>query len=71
MIATLFFSHRPGSVAADFNIVVRELNTTEIAEVNENLPAAMSSIGPVIGEVKATYKSKYSMKIHNCEGSFS
>lgn len=49
-------------MAADFTIVVRELNPTEIAEVNENLPAAMSSIAPVIGDVKTTYTSKYNKR---------
>lgn len=62
IIAQCIFFHRPGSVAADFIVNLQELNPTEIAEVNENLPLAMISIAPVIGEVSATYKSKFKKK---------
>lgn len=60
--ALFIFSLRQGSIAADFIVVVEELNPTEIAEVNEKLPLAMSSIAPVIGEVRATYTSKFNKK---------
>lgn len=56
------WSHRRGSVAADFDVVVQELNPTEIARGNENLPAAMNSIAPVIGEVRSTFRSKLKQK---------
>lgn len=59
IIASFIFPHRQGSVIADFTVVVRELNPAELAEINEKLPSAMSSIAPVIGQVRAAYKSKF------------
>lgn len=48
---------------ADFDVVVQELNPTEIAGVNENLPSTMNSIAPVIGKVSSTYRSEKKYKI--------
>uniref|UniRef100_A0A3B5B4Z1 Adhesion G protein-coupled receptor F7 n=1 Tax=Stegastes partitus TaxID=144197 RepID=A0A3B5B4Z1_9TELE len=54
-----FCSYRPGSVIADFVVQVTEVNATEIAEANKNLPEAMESVAAVIEPVVAQVKSKF------------
>ncbi|XP_026197143.1 uncharacterized threonine-rich GPI-anchored glycoprotein PJ4664.02-like isoform X2 [Anabas testudineus] len=48
---------RQGSVITDFVVQATQVNGSEIAAVNQNLPVAMSSVAPVIGSVSAVYNS--------------
>lgn len=56
---------RPGSVIVDFVVQATEVNVTEIAETNNNLPAAIesSSIATVLGSVAAQYRSPTPLRI--------
>lgn len=42
-----------------------EIVNDEIADANNNLPTALSSVAPVLGKVAAFYKSKFNEKLHN------
>lgn len=52
------FFFRKGSVIADFVVQTQQIIVEEMADANQKLPEAMSSIAPVIGTVTAIYKSK-------------
>lgn len=53
-------SSRQGSVITDYVVQMTEFNNDEIGGANKQLPTALSSVAPVIGNVAATYKSKFS-----------
>lgn len=61
MVATflLSFFSRQGSIIVDFEVQTTQLNYSEIAVANNQLPAAMSSVAPLLGSVVASYKSKF------------
>lgn len=61
---TTFFavhSFRQGSIIVDFEVQTTELNYSEIAVANNQLSAAMSSVAPLLGNVVASYKSKFNI----------
>ncbi|XP_040919849.1 uncharacterized protein LOC121199336 isoform X4 [Toxotes jaculatrix] len=56
-ISVIVTAFRPGSIITDFVVQTTQVDPNEIAEVNQNLPGAISSIAPVIGSVSASYNS--------------
>ncbi|XP_047430352.1 uncharacterized protein LOC124999485 [Mugil cephalus] len=48
---------RPGSVIVDFLVQTTQLQVDALARANQNLPAAMEVVAPVIGSVVAVYDS--------------
>lgn len=64
MMMTTFVAVHPfrrGSIIVDFEVQTTELINNEIAVANKNLPAAMSSVAPLLGNVVASYKSKFNI----------
>lgn len=59
-VFTLFVVYRQGSIITDFVLQTVDFINSEIAEANEKLTAALSSIAPVIGTVTGSYNSKLS-----------
>lgn len=58
-------SSRQGSVITDYVVQMTEFNNDEIAGANKQLPTALSAVAPVIGNVAASYKSKFSETLRN------
>uniref|UniRef100_A0A3Q1JYL4 Adhesion G protein-coupled receptor F5 n=1 Tax=Anabas testudineus TaxID=64144 RepID=A0A3Q1JYL4_ANATE len=56
-MSTVLIMYGNGSVITDFVVQATQVNGSEIAAVNQNLPVAMSSVAPVIGSVSAVYNS--------------
>ena len=59
LTAVHFF--RQGSVIVDFEVQTTELINNEIAVANNQLPAAMSPVAPLLSNVVAFYKSKFNI----------
>lgn len=61
---TTFFavhSFRQGSIIVDFEVQTTQLINDEIAVANNQLPAAMSSVAPLLSNIVASYKSKFNI----------
>lgn len=56
---------RRGSIIVDFVVQTTEFINDEISSANKKLPAALSSVAAVIGDVDASYKSKYNETLLN------
>lgn len=58
-----FFVHsfRQGSIIVDFEVETTELINKEIAAANSQLPAALSSVAPLLGKIVASYESKFNI----------
>lgn len=54
-----FHLSREGSTIVDFVVQTTEFINDEISSANKELPTALSSIATVIGNVAASYKSKF------------